>query len=190
MKAICFFPSSTSFITKKFINNLTGYIYFEQLKSTDPVIVKVVLNGLPNGTHGFHIHENILTSEILKKVNNNTNINLCNELGGHFNPHNVYHGSYKYDTVRHAGDLINNLEVKNNNCCITFVDNLISLYSGINCIINRSIVIHEEADDCGILGMVALKSKNYESLTDKQKESLKTGNAGKRIACGNIILLN
>ena len=189
MKAICFFPSPTSFITKKFANNLTGYVYFEQLQSTDRVLVKVVLQGLPNGTHGFHIHENSLTPEILKKVNNNININLCNELGGHFNPYNVHHGSYKYDTVRHAGDLINNLEVKNNSCCITFVDNLISLFPGINNIINRSIVIHEEEDDCGIPGIIGLQSKKYESFTNKQKESLKTGNAGKRIACGNIVLM-
>jgi len=41
--------------------------------------------------------------------------------------------------------------------------------------LNRSIVIHEDEDDLGKGG---------------DSESLKTGNAGKRIACGKIVKIN
>ena len=70
-----------------------------------------------------------------------------------------------------------------------FYDNLISLFADeINCIINKSIVIHEETDDEGLPGFIALI--NGKKLNKMEEESLKTGNAGKRIACGNITLIN
>ena len=55
------------------------------------------------------------------------------------------------------------------------------------CIINRSIVIHEKPDDEGLPGLKALMKNK--KLNEVEKESLITGNAGKRIACGNIILI-
>ena len=57
----------------------------------------------------------------------------------------------------------------------------------INCILNRSIVIHEKPDDQGLPGLKALIQNR--KLNEEEKESLKTGNAGKRIACGNIVLI-
>jgi Cu-Zn family superoxide dismutase len=41
-------------------------------------------------------------------------------------------------------------------------------------IIGRGLVIHADADDCGL------------GIGDKKKESLITGNSGKRIACAVI----
>lgn len=68
------------------------------------------------------------------------------------------------------------------------MDPLISLYQeDINCILNRSIVIHESPDDEGLPGFNALMKNK--KLNKVEEESLKTGNAGKRIACGNIILV-
>ena len=54
---------------------------------------------------------------------------------------------------------------------------------GINNIIGRSVVIHEDEDDLGIGGL-----DNNGNVIDKKIhiESKKTGNAGKRIACGVI----
>ena len=76
---------------------------------------------------------------------------------------------------RHAGDLINNLKFdQGGNFKYEYEDSSISLYNYSKCILGRSIVIHDGIDDLG-LG----QGKNRE-------ESLKTGNAGKRIACAVI----
>ena len=185
MRARVEFPSKYSIVTSGF--NIKGYILFEQLSINDPVMVTVELINLPNGLHGFHIHEKGLTDIILKNIDKSENI--CNKLGGHFNPYKTVHGSYALKTQRHAGDLINNLNVNNNKVSIKFLDNLICLFdSEINCILNKSIVIHETEDDQGIPGYNALIN-NKTTLTKKESESLITGNAGNRIACGNINLI-
>ena len=177
------FPSDSSYST----NNISGYILFKQLNKKEPVIVEVNLEGLPPGIHGFHIHEYPIKMEYLNQMKLGLiPSDLCKTLGGHFNPFNTIHGSYKYNTERHVGDLINNLNIPNNKkIFITFIDPLISLYENeINCIINKSIVIHDKKDDEGIPGLKALK--NNKKLNKIEIESLKTGNAGNRIACGNI----
>ena len=88
----------------------------------------------------------------------------------HFNPYNKLHGDRK-SKIRHVGDL-GNIFAKNNKSKGYFYDNLVSLIPGNKCnVIGRSIVIHEDKDDLGKGG---------------DDESLVTGNAGKRIACGII----
>ena len=140
------------------LKNLEGYILFTQNKNCS-VVVEVKLSGLPVGVHGFHIHEKNIKQEYINDLKKGKTVkDLCNTLGGHFNPFGVRHGSYKYNTLRHAGDLINNLEVDNSGYVnLVFIDPLISLYENdINCVINRSIVIHEQADDEGLPGLKAL----------------------------------
>ena len=183
--AIVTFPCYNSYSSLK---NLEGFILFTQKKNCNTV-VKVRLTGLPVGIHGFHIHEKNIKQEYIDDLKKGKTVkDLCNTLGGHFNPFGTHHGSYKYATKRHAGDLINNLEVYDNTVNIVFIDPLISLYEeDINCIINRSIVIHEKPDDQGLPGLKALMENK--KLNKIEEESLKTGNAGKRIACGNIILI-
>lgn len=186
-QAVVIFPSNNSYSS---LNNLRGYILFSQCKNSY-VVVEVKLSGLPEGVHGFHIHENYIKQEYLNDLKKGKIIkNLCDTLGGHFNPFNTNHGSYRCNTIRHAGDLINNLEVnKLGNINITFIDPLISLNEkDENCILNRSIVIHEKPDDEGLRGLQALRENR--KLNKEEKESLKTGNAGKRIACGNITNIN
>ncbi len=93
----------------------------------------------------------------------------CNSLGGHWNPHNKNHGSILYDCRnRHAGDLINNLKAnKKGKFVYKYYDPLVKVSD----IFGRSVVIHNGVDDLGRGG---------------NKESLITGNAGKRFACAII----
>ena len=182
-KAIVQFPSNSSYSE----HDIQGYILFTQNSKSCNVVVQVKLYGLPSGTHGFHIHEYPIKSEYIEQLKRGKKIkNLCSTLGGHFNPYKTNHGSYRYNTERHAGDLINNLHVDyTKNVNIVFIDPLISLYSDdINCILNKSIVIHNKPDDEGLPGYLALEYNK--KLNKLETESLKTGNAGKRIACGNI----
>ena len=185
-EALVEFPSHTSYSN----DLLYGYILFSQRTRNDPVIVEVNLQGLPPGIHGFHVHEYPIKLEYLNQMKLGiVPKDLCKTLGGHFNPNGTVHGSYKCNTTRHAGDLINNLEVDSNKKVhIKFVDPLISLYlEDKNCIINKSIVIHKEPDDEGLPGLIAMQQNK--KLNKKEQESLKTGNAGNRIACGNIMLM-
>ena len=87
----------------------------------------------------------------------------------HFNPFNKNHGCPGM-SERHVGDLGNLVSDIFGNANYTFYDNVIKL-NGIANIIGRGLIIHADQDDCGNGG---------------NKESLKTGNAGKRIACAVI----
>ena len=140
-------------------NNVSGVIKFD--KKNKKVKVEFEITGLEDGKHGFHIHEyGDLTDE-------------CNSACSHFNPNNTNHGG-RNSKERHVGDL-GNVISKNNLAKGYFYDNQISLdFKHPNCILGRAVIVHKGKDDLG-------KGKG-----DKKEESLKTGNAGKRLACGVI----
>jgi Cu-Zn family superoxide dismutase len=187
------------------IKDLEGYIsIYQESKSTNPVYIVDITGLQPNKLHGFHIHENPVT--------NKDDLELtCHSCGGHFNPFYTNHGSIfnKDKNNRHAGDLINNLKAdENGRCYVEFTDKLTSLYeSEINCILNKSIVIHQDIDDLGRQGLDKhipylittdnlniikhkshLESNILYDSKKKRQSSLINGNAGRRIACANIIL--
>jgi Cu-Zn family superoxide dismutase len=140
-------------------SEIKGSIYFIENQDKNIVTVKLNLSGLPkNKELGFHIHAAGDLSD------------GCTSACAHFNPFNTVHGG-KDSKVRHVGDLGNITTDKNGNCKIEFDDNMIKLRGYKQNIIGRSIVIHGQKDDLGKGG---------------DDESLKTGNAGKRIACAVI----
>ena len=138
-------------------NDNKGYVKF----SEDRNRIKIDLNitGLvPDSLHGFHVHE---AGDLTDK---------CTSMCAHFNPYGNTHGCPGM-RKRHVGDLGN---IKTNNkgeARYTFYDNVIKLRGSKCNIIGRGLIIHEDPDDCGKGG---------------NAESLKTGNAGKRIACAVI----
>jgi Cu-Zn family superoxide dismutase len=155
----------------------------------------------PNSLHGFHIHTNPITSlSDLEKT--------CATCGGHFNPTGQEHGSILNDdpTNRHVGDLINNLKADGNGeVCVDFYDELATLIPTEKknyTVLGKSLVVHEGTDDLGRGGKTHILPYVYsngkvrlgsgedavESYRDKKllKGSKVTGNAGGRLACGNI----
>ena len=142
-----------------FNDGIKGTVKFSEDLTNDRVKIDLKISGLiPNSLHGFHVHE---AGDLTDK---------CTSMCSHFNPYGNTHGSPGM-SKRHVGDLGN---IKTNNkgeARYTFYDNVIKL-RGIKCnIIGRGLIIHEDEDDCGKGG---------------NSESLKTGNAGKRIACAVI----
>ncbi|XP_036219394.2 extracellular superoxide dismutase [Cu-Zn] [Bactrocera oleae] len=134
-----------------------GNVTFIQNGCSENVHVKVYLEGLAPGKHGFHVHEKgDLTGG-------------CLSTGGHFNPDKMDHGA-PGDEVRHVGDLGNVEADANGIVDTTFTDHLISL-TGKRTIVGRGLVVHELTDDLG---------------KGTHPDSKKTGNAGGRLACGVI----
>ena len=182
----------------------SGTVVIHQDSAQGPAHYRVRLRGLPpNSLHGFHIHEKPVTSQRdLEKT--------CQTCGGHFNPTNTYHGSVLNDNPdqRHVGDLINNVWADADGCVtVDFMDDMATLIETEQrpyTVLGKSLVVHEGVDDLGRQGTYEVppfidgrKPQVYYQKQDnpftmyqdhrKRLESLKTGNAGKRLACGNIV---
>lgn len=140
--------------------SVSGSITFSQASDKDKLSIKITLQGLPpNSKHGIHIHEHKVTG------------NNCSTSGGHFNPFNVSHGGQDLDqNKRHAGDLGNIQSDASGKVDLELTDSVASLF-GSNAIDGLGLVLHEQQDDLG-LGSAPTSKKN--------------GNAGNKMACGNI----
>ena len=126
-------------------------------ETNEGVKIDYQIRGLYDGPHGFHVHEyGDLTDG-------------CTSACAHFNPDGATHGGL--DTkIRHFGDL-GNIESKDQ-----LAEGSLFLPNGRldgskYSILGRMIIVHADRDDLGDGG---------------DEESLKTGNAGKRLACGVI----
>ena len=140
-----------------FTNDITEYVKFTEHENT--VRIDINLKRLkPKSLHGFHVHE---AGDLTEKC-----ISMC----AHFNPYNQTHGGPD-SKHRHVGDLGNLQANKKGEAIYYYYDDVIKLHGFKSNIIGRGLIIHEDEDDCGQGG---------------DEESLKTGNAGKRIACAVI----
>ncbi|KAL0948398.1 hypothetical protein HGRIS_010980 [Hohenbuehelia grisea] len=138
---------------------IVGKVTFLQFHPKAPVYVTGVIKGLdPNTKRGLHVHT---TSNFTEG---------CMSTGTHFNPFNKKHGARK-DVERHVGDLGNIVTDETGTARFFFKDRLLSLV-GENKITSRSLVLHSGTDDLGRGGF---------------EDSLTTGHAGGRFACGKIV---
>ena len=93
----------------------------------------------------------------------------CKTAGPHYNPHGKTHGGPASE-VRHVGDLGNLTAGDDGVAHFELEDHQVMIYGELS-VIGRSCVTHAKQDDLGQGG---------------DDESLKTGNAGARVACGVI----
>jgi len=93
----------------------------------------------------------------------------CKSMGGHYNPDGVDHGNLGDG---HVGDLGNITADGSGVAKFTIRADRVDLL-GDRSVVGRGIVVHSDKDDLGKGG---------------DEESLKTGNAGDRLACGVITL--
>ncbi len=179
MKAIVLFHPNKKSLYSMAEVPLNGFVLFNQYDKVSPVKVTIYLEGLPEGAHGFHIHEKGM-SEIRKCSDVK---DCCKQLGGHFSAEPAW-GLDNLNGVKHGhhnGDLCFNIISEDGIVEHYFQVDNISLFPGEpDNVVNRSLVIHADEDDMG-----------YAHYEDEEKniESMITGNAGSRIACGEIKLL-
>lgn len=137
-------------------NGVSGVVYFTD--TGEGVKIEYDIKGLSDGEHGFHIHEyGDLTDG-------------CESACAHFNPFNKKHGGLDSEE-RHEGDLGNIVSDGGSAKGVIFVKTLSLQPTEITSILGRMIIVHEDRDDLGL---------------GDNEESLKTGNAGKRVGCGVI----
>jgi Cu-Zn family superoxide dismutase len=137
-------------------NSVNGTVIFTETKNG--LKIEYEINGLSDGKHGFHIHEcGDLTDG-------------CKSACAHFNPYNKKHGGID-SSERHAGDLGNVISKDGKSQGILIAKVLSLKFTHRACIIGRMCLIHKDEDDLGLGG---------------DAESLITGNAGERVACGVI----
>ena len=116
------------------------------------------IKGMRDGKHGLHIHQYGDLTE------------GCESACAHFNPGQQHHGGLA-SKIRHLGDL-GNVVSRNGKARVGLTAPGLSLCLPANtAIVGRMVVVHEMPDDLGLGG---------------DAESLETGNAGRRIACGVI----
>lgn len=149
--------SKKAFVLMQGTSGVSGNVTLSQSSCTEPVFIEVNIIGLSPGKHGFHIHEKGDLSD------------GCASTGGHYNPEKATHGGPN-DQVRHIGDLGNIGADEDGIAKTSFSDTVVSMY-GLYSVIGRAFVVHAGVDDFG-------KTNN--------PDSLKTGNAGGRLACGVI----
>lgn len=139
-------------------STVSGTVTFEQSSESEPTTISWEITGNDsNAQRGFHIHQ----------FGDNTN--GCTSAGPHFNPFSKNHGAPE-DTERHVGDLGNISTDATGLAKGVKQDSLVKLI-GENSILGRTVVVHAGTDDLGKGG---------------HADSLKTGNAGGRPACGVI----
>lgn len=142
-----------------FNDKIKGTVKFTEDLENNDIVITLNLSGLKsNSFHGFHVHE---AGDLSDK---------CTSMCAHFNPYKKTHGGPNM-LDRHVGDLGNIKTNAKGEAKYVFNDDVIKLRGNKCNIIGRGLIIHEDEDDCGKGG---------------NAESLKTGNAGKRIACAVI----
>lgn len=135
-------------------SDLSGNVVFSE--ENGEVTMTAVIEGLPEGKHAIHLHENADCSA-----------EDASSAGGHWNPTMEKHGKWGDPNGFHRGDIGNFTVDANGNGTITMTTDqwCIGCNDETRNIIGKSVVIHDGVDDF---------------------ESQPSGDAGTRVGCGTI----
>ncbi len=117
--------------------NISGTVVFTE--TAEGLKVEAVVEGLPPGKHGFHVHEFGDISDEGRAA------------GGHYNPDNTKHGDIIRDGFEnaHAGDF-GNIDIdENGKGQLSLVVPKLQLNGGRYNVAGRAVIIHEKKDDFG-----------------------------------------
>lgn len=114
-------------------NTASGTVEFSE-RSDGSVEVTAELSNVPEGRHGFHIHE---------KGDCGDNGNAA---GGHFNPMGTPHGAPGVD-AHHAGDFGNIVATADGKARTSFTTRSITLKEGAASAIGHAVILHANPDD-------------------------------------------
>jgi Cu-Zn family superoxide dismutase len=126
-------PSATATLAPTSGSTAAGTVKLRQL-GDGAVEVRVNLTGVPEGVHGFHIHE---------KGDCGDNGNAA---GGHYNPAGTPHAAPTVDP-HHAGDFGNVTADPQGNVTARFTTRSVTVAEGPMTAIGHAIILHANPDD-------------------------------------------
>ncbi|MDP3514942.1 MAG: superoxide dismutase family protein [Sulfuritalea sp.] len=144
-------PRASATLEARSGSSVSGTVDFHAVGQKLRVEARVA--GLTPGQHGFHVHEA-----------GDCSAPDASSAKGHFNPAGRSHGHHGGND-RHAGDMPNLVADSAGKAVLSVEVDMLSLTQGPGGILQRSVVVHADADD-------------YQSQP--------AGNSGKRVACGVI----
>lgn len=112
-----------------------GTVTFTELEGGG-LSVKFDLTGVPEGVHGFHVHDK-----------GDCSAPDATSAGPHFNPHNLQHAG-PTDVERHAGDFGNVIASAKGTVKTEIAMGGVSLKEGaIDSVVGRGLILHAKRDD-------------------------------------------
>ena len=147
-------PTALAIIESRSDSKVTGKVIFTQQSSGETKAEVWIANATP-GMHGLHIHEK-----------GDCSAPDAASAGGHFNAAGNPHAA-PTDKAHHNGDF-GNIEIgADGKGHMTITSDMLTVTDGPNCVVGKSVIFHEKADD--------LKTQP-------------TGASGARYGCGVVIL--
>ncbi len=126
--------SATAVMQAKSGSSVSGTVTFDEIYE-GTVKVSVDLTGVPEGVHGFHIHEvGDCSSDDGKSA------------GGHFNPTRTSHAG-PGDAMRHAGDLGNVTASSDGSVRTKMTLTSFTLSPGVTSAAGLAVILHADRDD-------------------------------------------
>jgi Cu-Zn family superoxide dismutase len=115
-------------------SDVSGTVTFEEIFE-GTVRVRLDLTGVPEGVHGFHVHEF-----------GNCDSDDGSSAGGHFNPVRSPHAG-PHDSMQHAGDMGNVVAGSDGTIKTSMKLTSFTLSPGVTSVAGLAVILHADRDD-------------------------------------------